>query len=247
MGEFGVGPICRALSEAGARWLRASATPPARTPRRGRGRSAMSSSTPSSKDLRGRFSPSTASARSTSSCGVRGTRCRAARSNGWCASSACSARCAATSSAPRSRQPNADLRTWFSASSKRPHPTGCGSPRSRRGGGPPGALRDADRTPRPHLVPIGDQGPPPAASPVTSPQVSGGRGIRTHGTSHPAQRFSRPPPSASRRALPVAVTVPRVSRSKGTATGTRSGQLLHDGGTGPPTGSCGPQRSGPTP
>jgi integrase len=38
---------------------------------------------------------------------------------------------------------------------------------------------------------------------TTKPQVSGGRGIRTHGTSHPAQRFSRPPPSATRRALPV--------------------------------------------
>jgi integrase len=55
----------------------------------------------------------------------------------------------------------------------------------------------------PILSPSGDQRPPPAGSPVTKSQVSGGRGIRTHGTGHPAQRFSRPPPSASRRALPV--------------------------------------------
>jgi integrase len=53
----------------------------------------------------------------------------------------------------------------------------------------------------PILSPSGDQGPRPRGSPVTKPQVSGGRGIRTHGTSHPVQRFSRPPPSASRRAL----------------------------------------------
>ena len=54
----------------------------------------------------------------------------------------------------------------------------------------------------PIMSPSGDQGPRPRGSPVTKPQVSGGRGIRTHGTSHPAQRFSRPPPSATRRALP---------------------------------------------
>jgi len=63
------------------------------------------------------------------------------------------------------------------------------------------------RTPvvHPGLIsaPSGDQRPPPKGSPVTKPQVGGGRGIRTHGTSRPVQRFSRPPPSASRRALLV--------------------------------------------
>lgn len=38
---------------------------------------------------------------------------------------------------------------------------------------------------------------------------SGGRGIRTHGNGCPSQRFSRPPPSATRRALPIGVNRPR--------------------------------------
>jgi hypothetical protein len=46
--------------------------------------------------------------------------------------------------------------------------------------------------PGPISAPSGDQRPPPKGSPVTKPQVSGGRGIRTHGTSHPVQRFSSP-------------------------------------------------------
>ena len=70
-------------------------------------------------------------------------------------------------------------------------------------GGAPGTRlvprRASGRTSRPQLA---HQRPRPRGSPGTKPQVSGGRGIRTHGTSHPAQRFSRPPPSAARRALP---------------------------------------------
>jgi hypothetical protein len=51
-------------------------------------------------------------------------------------------------------------------------------------------------TPAGSSVPISSPSPGPAATPKrprkAKPQVSGGRGIRTHGTSHPVQRFSSP-------------------------------------------------------